>query len=293
MKKTVCLLSLCLLSACGGGGGDGVSPVAVSPSPTAPPTAGTPAPSPDPSVTPASALATSYATSDMTCVEGDPAYWRRPWRIDYAGGGFRLHPLPPVSSVQAPVQAEPDQVVAWDPSRVVSSPADGGILYSAATSDGRRASLRVSHDGTPVGFAIQDGNAPPLRCGTLAAGAMMAAPQTTSLLCQWQFPAGGPITSPPDIPAFVATATMDRSVFPWASLAVSSDPALIEDPTGEEVANSPNRYWSSVADGTLSVYIGPVFTAEGTFYSLRNGSIVGARVPSSTAHGPVRSCQPL
>ena len=62
-------------------------------------------------------------------VEGDPAYWRRPWRIDYAGGGFRLHPLPPVSSVQAPVQAEPVQVVAWDPSRVVSSPADGGILY--------------------------------------------------------------------------------------------------------------------------------------------------------------------
>lgn len=293
MKKAVCLLSLCLLSACGGGGGGGEAstPVAVSPSPNAPPLA-TPAPS-APAATPVTALATSYATTDMSCVQGDPAYWRRPWRIDYAGGGFRLQPLPPVSSAAAPVQAEPVQVIAWDPSRVVASTADGGTHYSAETSDGRRASLRVATDGTPVGFAVQDGSSAPLRCGTLAAGAAMAAPQTTSLQCQWQFPADGPISAPPDIPAYVASVTVDRSVFPWASLTATSDPAMTDDPTGDEVANNPNRYWNTAADGSLSVYIGPAFTAEGTYYSMRNGAVVGAHVPSTTAYGPVRNCGPM
>ncbi len=295
MKKTVCLLSLCLLSACGGGGGGGgeaSSPVAVSPSPSAPPSATTPAPS-APAATPAVPLASSYATTDMSCVQGDPAYWQRPWRIDYAGGGFRLQPLPPTSSDVAPVQAEPVQVIAWDPTRVVSSPADDGTHYSAETSDGRRASLRVAPDGTPVGFAVQDGSGAPLRCGTLAAGAIMAAPQTTNLLCQWQFPADGPISTPPDIPAFVASVTLDRSVFPWASLVVTSDPPLISDPSGDEIAHSASRYWNIVSDGSLSVYIGPVFTAEGTYYSLRNGAVVGAHVPSSTAWGPLRNCTPM
>lgn len=302
MKKAACLLSLCLLSACGGGGGSNeTDPVAVSPSPSAPPPAGAPAAgSPDSGTTgatspPAGAavLATSYAATDMSCVQGDPGYWQRSWRIGYDGGAFRLQPLPPPSSSSAPPPAEPAQVLAWRPADVATTAVAGGTQFAGSSADGRRATLQVAADGTPVGFAIQDAGGQPLRCGSFVVGAALVQPRTASLLCQWVFPSDGPIQAPPDIPAYQATVTVDSRAFPWAGLTVSSDPQLHDDPTGTEVAGSPNRFWSTEADGSVSVYIGPPFSSEGTTYTLRDGQVVGARVSSRAAAGPVQVCAPL
>ena len=318
MKKAVCLLSLCLLSACGGGGGNtGVDPIAVSPSPAAPPPA-TPAPAPAPGDEPASVrpdagttspaapptgtavLATSYPATDMTCVQGDPGFWQRSWRIGYEGSAFRLQPLPPPSSGAAPAPAEPAQVLAWRATDVQASRVDGATEFAATSADGRRATLRVAADGTPIGFAAQ-GNSEggsagssvqPLRCGSFAAGATLAAARTSRLLCQWVFPVDGPIQGPPDIPAYEAGVTLDARVFPWAGVTVTSDPHLFDDPDGSQITESPNRFWSIEADGTVSVYVGPPFSSEGATYTLRDGQVVGIRVDSRSAAGPAQICQP-
>lgn len=300
MKKAVCLLSLCLLSACGGGGGGSVAdPVAVSPSPSAPPPAGAPAPAtPDSGTTPtappaaAAVLATSYAAADMSCVQGDPGYWQRSWRIGYDGGVFRLQPLPPATSGQAPIQADPARVLAWSPTDVVTTTVAGGSQFAGNSADGRRATLQVAADGTPIGFAIQDAGGQPLRCGSFVVGAALAGPRTANLLCQWVFPSDGPIQAPPDLPAYPATVTLDPRGFPWAGLTVSSDPHLFDDPSGAEVSDSPNRFWSTEADGSVSVYIGPPFSSEGTTYTLRDGQVIGARVNSRAAAGPAQVCAP-
>ena len=300
MKKAVCLLSLCLLAACGGGGGGGVSdPVAVAPAPSAPPPAGAPAPSaPDPGTAPtappsaAAVLATSYAATDMGCVQGDPGYWQRSWRIGYDGGAFRLQPLPPPSTSIAPAPTEPARILAWSATDVVTTAVAGGSQFAGSSADGRRATLQVAADGTPIGFAVQDAGGQPLRCGSFVVGANLAAPRTSNLLCQWVFPSDGPIQAPPDIPAYAATVTLDSRVFPWSGLTVSSDPHLFDDPTGTEVSGSPNRFWSTEADGSVVVYVGPPFSSEGTTYTLRDGQVIGARVNSRAAAGPAQVCSP-
>ena len=306
MKKAVCLLSLCLLSACGGGGGDaGGDPIAVSPSPAAPPPAssalddstaserpggGTTSPAAPPSGT--AVLATSYPATDMACVQGNPGFWQRSWRIGYEGSAFRLQPLPPPSSGAAPTPAEPAQVLAWRATDVQASRVDGATEFTAPGADGRRATLRVAADGTPIGFAAHGGGGQPLRCGSFAADARLATAHTSRLLCQWVFPANGPIQGPPDLPAYQASVTLDARAFPWAGVTATSDPRLFDDPDGSQVTGSPNRYWSVETDGTVSVYIGPPFSFEGATYLLRDGQVVGIRVDSRSAAGPAQICRP-
>lgn len=308
MKKVVSLLSLCLMSACGGGGGEsGTAPLAVAPSPAAP----TPVPgAPDAGTTPTAPLApetgtqpttpsgatailaTSYASADMACVQGDPGYWQRSWRIGYEGGAFRLQPLPPPASAAAPAPTEPAQVLAWRTAEVQASLVDGATRFAGNGADGRRVTWQVAADGTPIGLAVEGGNAQALRCGSFAADATLAAARTSQLLCQWVFPSDGPIQGPPDIPGYRAVVTLDARTFPWAGLTVASDPELYDDPDGSQVTDSPSRFWSVESDGSVSVYIGPPFSSEGATYSLRDGQIVGARVDSRSAAGPAQVCQP-
>jgi len=299
-----------LIAACSGGGDEtavsagpateqsapGTSGGTSVPSAPAAPSSGSPAASPPassgstpPSQPPAAGtepgsqqspvvLAGGYATTEHTCMQGTPLFWARRWTINYNGGVLRFTPLIAPLTVGSS-QPEPEQILIWQTSNLVTQQHQDAATFSAPTTDGRQAWLTIHRDGSVIGAGYHGTTSSSyLRCGNPTQDAPIEPPKTFQMQCK--------IGNSPGLNGTVVVGAtyqtsfeIDRSTFPFTTLK-QGDPGpnrpFRTDPTGELIADPRSHivwHLPETGDGNVRVYIGGTFGWEGTFYQFRDGEL--------------------
>ena len=279
-------MNVLFLPACGGGGSDATavssspaSPAAAattptSPAPTNPTTPSLTTPStPTSSASPVAgiALAGGYPQTSLTCSQGTPMYWTREWTVLFNGGVFRF--TPGVGTAREHVWNAAPQ----------SGQAQGAATYRATTVDGGIAWITVTGSATVVG-AGYTGPSSDIRCGTERDGQPMEAAQRIPATCQIG-PASGRIS-------FDTNFTLDRSAFPWKTLAVDPNADLITDATGAAVAGARIGTRPNDGDGDVEVRVGGNNEFDSTYYQFQpSGDLALARRPSRHSGLPDMVCR--
>jgi hypothetical protein len=198
-------------------------------------------------------------------------YWTRDWMVLFNGGVFRF--TPGVGSVREHVWNAAPQ----------SGQAQDAATYRATTADGGSAWITVTGNGAVVG-AGYTGPSSDIRCGIEREGQPMEAAQQVPATCQI-----GPASSRV---SFATNFTVDRSVFPWKTLAVDPNADLVADPTGAAVAGGRIGTRPNDGDGDLEVRIGGNNEFDATYYQfLPTGGLALARRPSRHSGLPDMVCR--